>query len=393
MDELVIDGHDILEFEWGGDVFELAGDATVFLSGDGGGNADTLGGQNSAYHLNRTHHTGDQAQSTVTGLVTKLANLDQTDIDQQAQIDLKLDAADYNDRYKGLFTSYYELELAWPTASAGDKAQVDWGLGTDVVEYAWDVSDQYWAAIGVSSISDTDALPEGTNNLYFTSQRVRDTALSGLSLLSSLAITAADSVLSAFGKLQAQISALSNVARTGSYNDLSDKPNVDTSKSLVAISTSNKIITSNISSTIYSADKITFNADLFLSLALYDTYAIEIDLILDFPSAQPNAIGIMPFINQAAIPFSSEMQMAVNAVNSVSVYKIRLDLTRVSNNRMSVSGYGHGLNGAIVTFTHISGIYSNTFMFNVAARFTGTPQGQNKIIVKSARMYKLANPT
>lgn len=189
-----------------------------------GGDAETLQGRNSAYHLDRTNHTGTQAQSTVTGLVTKLAALDQTDIDQQAQIDLKLDAADYNDRYKGLFTSYYELELAWPTASAGDKAQVDWGLGTDVVEYAWDVSDQYWAAIGIASVSSTDQLPEGSSNLYHTGQRVRDTALSGLSLLSSLAINAADSVLGAFGKLQAQISALAMVARTGSYNDLSDKP-------------------------------------------------------------------------------------------------------------------------------------------------------------------------
>lgn len=79
MDELVIDGHDTLELEWGGDVFELAGDATVFLSGGAGGDADTLGGQNSAYHLNRQHHTGEQAQSTVTGLVAALSALEQAD--------------------------------------------------------------------------------------------------------------------------------------------------------------------------------------------------------------------------------------------------------------------------------------------------------------------------
>ena len=34
---------------------------------------DTLGGQTSAYHLDRTNHTGAQAQSTVTDLVTDLA--------------------------------------------------------------------------------------------------------------------------------------------------------------------------------------------------------------------------------------------------------------------------------------------------------------------------------
>lgn len=51
----------------------------------------------------------------------------------------------------------------------------------------------------------TDAVPEGASNLYFTAQRVRDTLLTGLSLVAGTAITAADSVLSAFGKLQKQI--------------------------------------------------------------------------------------------------------------------------------------------------------------------------------------------
>lgn len=54
----------------------------------------------------------------------------------------------------------------------------------------------------------TDNLPEGATNLYFTAQRVRDVVLTGLSLVSDAAITAADTVLSAFGKLQAQITAI-----------------------------------------------------------------------------------------------------------------------------------------------------------------------------------------
>lgn len=54
----------------------------------------------------------------------------------------------------------------------------------------------------------TDELPEGATNLYFTAQRVRDVLLTGLSMASDAAITAADTVLGAFGKLQAQITAL-----------------------------------------------------------------------------------------------------------------------------------------------------------------------------------------
>ena len=52
----------------------------------------------------------------------------------------------------------------------------------------------------------TDALVEGSTNLYFNESRVRNTVLTGLSLANSAVIGAADTVLSAFGKLQAQIS-------------------------------------------------------------------------------------------------------------------------------------------------------------------------------------------
>lgn len=50
----------------------------------------------------------------------------------------------------------------------------------------------------------TSNIAEG-NNLYFTAARVRATVLTGLSLATNAAITAADTALSAFGKLQAQI--------------------------------------------------------------------------------------------------------------------------------------------------------------------------------------------
>lgn len=57
-----------------------------------------------------------------------------------------------------------------------------------------------------ASPGSTDAVTEGASNLYFTAQRVRDALLTGLSLATNAAITATDSVLSALGKLQKQIS-------------------------------------------------------------------------------------------------------------------------------------------------------------------------------------------
>lgn len=54
----------------------------------------------------------------------------------------------------------------------------------------------------------TDAVAEGATNLYHTAARVLATALSGLSLATGGAITSADAVLVAFGKLQKQITDL-----------------------------------------------------------------------------------------------------------------------------------------------------------------------------------------
>ena len=56
-----------------------------------------------------------------------------------------------------------------------------------------------------ASPGSTDAVTEGASNLYFTYARVRDTVLTGLSTATNAVIAATDSVLSALGKLQAQI--------------------------------------------------------------------------------------------------------------------------------------------------------------------------------------------
>jgi len=50
----------------------------------------------------------------------------------------------------------------------------------------------------------TDAITEGTTNLYFTQNRVRATAMTGLSTASNTAVVAADTNIVAIGKLQAQ---------------------------------------------------------------------------------------------------------------------------------------------------------------------------------------------
>jgi len=124
-----------------------------------------------------------------------------------SELDTKLNISDYNDRFKGVYLTESALIAAYPTATAGDQAQVNEIGATDVVNYSWDAEENIWInnGTGGSGAVNTDALPEGTSNLYFTSSRVLSTLLSGISFLTGTAITATDSILIALGKLQKQI--------------------------------------------------------------------------------------------------------------------------------------------------------------------------------------------
>lgn len=71
----------------------------------------------------------------------------------------------------------------------------------------------------------TTNLAEGTNQ-YFTAARVRAVVLTGLSLATNAVISATDTVLSAFGKLQAQITA--NLSTLTSHTSNTSNPHATT---------------------------------------------------------------------------------------------------------------------------------------------------------------------
>lgn len=58
-----------------------------------------------------------------------------------------------------------------------------------------------------STTLDTDVVPEGAANKYFTGSRVLQSVLAGLSTVTSTVVAATDTVLAAIGKLQAQVTA------------------------------------------------------------------------------------------------------------------------------------------------------------------------------------------
>jgi hypothetical protein len=75
----------------------------------------------------------------------------------------------------------------------------------DNAEYRWSGSTYIQL---VASPGSTDAVPEGSINLYYTAARVLATVLTGIGFSSATAITATDTILGALGKLQAQVTAL-----------------------------------------------------------------------------------------------------------------------------------------------------------------------------------------
>jgi len=87
-------------------------------------------------------------------------------------LDSKLDASTYNQHFKGVYVTLAALNAAHPTASVGDYAQVNEAGSTDVINYNWDNEDSVWVAGGgTGGAANTDALPEGSTNLYFTTGR------------------------------------------------------------------------------------------------------------------------------------------------------------------------------------------------------------------------------
>ena len=162
----------------------------------------------------RASHTGEQAIATITNLQTAL------DAKQAALGFTPENAANKNaaDGYAGLdgggkvpaslLPSYVDDVLEFANLAAfpatGETGKLYVALDSNKV-YRWSGS-AYVEMVG--SPGSTDAVTEGSTNLYFTAARVRAALLDGLSVATNAAITAADSVLGAFGKLQAQITGL-----------------------------------------------------------------------------------------------------------------------------------------------------------------------------------------
>lgn len=164
----------------------------------------------------RATHTGNQAISTVTGLQTELDNKINTSergvsggvatLDEFARIPPSQLPSYVDDVLE------YATTAQFPATGEGGKIYIAINQGTaanPTRQYRWTGS--VYAEINPSP-GTTDALAEGSTNLYFNESRVRNTVLTGLSLASSAAVAATDNVLAAFGKIQARLNMLGTAA-------------------------------------------------------------------------------------------------------------------------------------------------------------------------------------
>lgn len=115
-----------------------------------------------------------------------------------------------------------------------------------------------------ASPGSTDAVTEGSTNLYFTAQRVRDAVLTGLSTATNAVISATDTVLGALGKLQKQIS--DNLTTLTSHKGNTSNPHSVT-KAQVGLNNVDNV--ADVDKPISTATQTALNAKANLSGALF----------------------------------------------------------------------------------------------------------------------------
>lgn len=113
---------------------------------------------------------------------------------------LYLPLSSYHLYYRGKFTTLSALTTAILIASAGDYAQVDTGIGDEVTNYNWDDEAGWVIGSPGSGATNTDGLPEGSTNLYFTAARVIASLLTGFSAAVGT-VGSTDSILVAINKI------------------------------------------------------------------------------------------------------------------------------------------------------------------------------------------------
>lgn len=161
--------------------------------------------------------------------------------------------------------------------------------------------------------ANTDSLTEGSTNLYFTTSRVLGTILTGISFATNAAITATDTILQAFGKLQAQISALiTSVA--GKQDTLVSGTNIKTINGSSVLGSGDLVVGG---SSLGIDEHITFNSVTHLDFTYYQNFKIDtVTATAGLTATLAYASGTA-YVLGASITSGSTMRLSVNALGGV----------------------------------------------------------------------------
>ena len=407
----------------------ILGMPSIVNAGGSGGNADTLNGQAGSYYLNRTNHTGTQAISTVSGLEEALDSLAEADSDLAAEVvaiqnTLPLKA----DLVGGVVPTAQIpaiaitelLTLAGGVLPASEAQMLTLRGQTGDFTIRTDVSTQYiivsgdgslignWLAMPQAAspvlsvngqtgvvvlsranigINSSDDIPEGVSNLYWNAQRTRDTTITGFTATNS-PIISTDTVLQALGKAQGQINAISGIN--------SDRTLLYTTP------TANKPITNTTINAVENLAERLFDANYTITantLAVGDVYELEATvLIMRGGTAGNQSVVFLPYVNGAQFSTSAATSSTVAANGSIAVdVKLRFLVRTIGTSGQIVFGGSIVSNAA--TFAQFNVVTQQTYnttaniTLNVAVRLTIAPTTGDVVVVKSARLFRLSNPS
>lgn len=144
--------------------------------------------------------------------------------------------------------------------NTGDKTV--FGRSGNITAQAGDyTADQVTNAFN-KSVDTSDSITEGVSKLFFTAARAIASVLTGFTVSGTrTAIIATDTILSALGKVQKYLNDLSSVAFSGSYSDLSNKPNLSLYALLAGATFTGPVTATNISGTNSGDQTITLSGD------------------------------------------------------------------------------------------------------------------------------------
>lgn len=219
----------------------------------------------------------------------------------------------------------------------------------------------------------------------------------------NVVIGAADSLGTMLRKLQAQISGLAAVARTGSYNDLTNKPTIESDKVLVhKTMTRWKDRSNNGNATPFSLSlRGVFDTNFVIpanTLIAGDMYRFEMTFFLNLATTQAGGYEIAPIINNLFLPFSpTALGVSTGTINSSQTFTVIFDIIfpTVGSGRITQNGFVLTRN-AVVSFdgNFTSVDTTQDISLNYSARFSASTVGAgNAAYIKSARLYRMSDPS